>query len=107
MFRRYAILFLVSFAGLTVLLHSTMGISQQRTPPAPDTVQEAQTPRQVQVTRPEQQPTAHDQSDIFSATNAPPSSPVFETRALSGVSPKAEQASRSEISATYPPSSSL
>jgi hypothetical protein len=80
MFRRYAILFLVSFAGLTVLLHSTMGISQQRTPPAPDTVQEAQTPRQVQVTRPEQQPTAHDQSDIFSATNAPPSSPVFETQ---------------------------
>ena len=80
MFRRYAILFLVSFAGLTVLLYSTMGISQQRTPPAPDTVQEAQTPRQVQVTRPEQQPTAHDQSDIFSATNAPQSSPVFETQ---------------------------
>jgi hypothetical protein len=80
MFRRYAILFLVSFAGLTVLLYSTMGISQQRTPPAPDAVQEAQTPRQVQVTRPEQQPTAHDQSDIFSGTNAPPSSPVFETQ---------------------------
>jgi hypothetical protein len=47
MVRRYAaIFFLVSFAGLTVLLYSTMGISQQRTPPAPDTVQEAQTPRQ-------------------------------------------------------------
>jgi len=80
MLRRYAILFLVSFAGFTVLLYSTMGISQQRTPAAPDAVQEAQTPRQVQVTRPEQQPTPHDQSDIFSATNAPPSSPVFETQ---------------------------
>jgi cytochrome c peroxidase len=80
MFRRSAILFLVSFAGLIVVLYSTIGISQQRTPPEPDAVQEAQTPRQVQPTRPEQQPTTHDQSDIFSATNAPPSSPVFETQ---------------------------
>jgi hypothetical protein len=30
--------------------------------------------------RPEQQPTPHDQSNIFSATNAPPSSPAFETQ---------------------------
>jgi cytochrome c peroxidase len=78
--RRYVLFVLIGFIGLTVLLYSAMGISQQRTPTAPDAVQEAQTPRQVQLTRPEQQPTSHDQSDIFSPTNAPPSSPAFETQ---------------------------
>jgi cytochrome c peroxidase len=34
----------------------------------------------VESKRPEQQKTAHDQSDIFSATKAPPSSPVFENQ---------------------------
>jgi hypothetical protein len=43
-------------------------------------VQDAQTPRQVQVVRPEQQQTAHDMSDIFSGINAPSSSPAFETQ---------------------------
>ncbi|HEX2999383.1 MAG TPA: hypothetical protein VHR86_04010, partial [Armatimonadota bacterium] len=41
----------------------------------PDAVMEAQTPRQVPVVRPEQRKTPHDLSDIFSASNAPPSSP--------------------------------
>jgi cytochrome c peroxidase len=43
-------------------------------------VQDAQTPRKVQVVRPEQQQTAHDMSDIFSGINAPSSSPAFETQ---------------------------
>ena len=78
--RRYFFFVLVSVIGIALVFHSTIGVTQQRTPIAPDPVQEAQTPRQVQITRPEQQPTTHDQSDIFSATNAPPSSPVFETQ---------------------------
>jgi len=78
--RRYVFFVFVGFIGLTILIHSSIGISQQRTPPAADVVQEAQTPRQVQITRPEQQQTPHDQSDIFSATSAPPSSPAFDTQ---------------------------
>ena len=78
--RRYFFFVLVSVIGIALVFHSTIGVTQQRAPIAPDPVQEAQTPRQVQITRPEQQPTTHDQSDIFSATNAPPSSPVFETQ---------------------------
>lgn len=34
--------------------------------------------------RPEQQKTAHDQSNVFSATNAEPSSPVFKTQPKAG-----------------------
>jgi cytochrome c peroxidase len=77
--RRYFFFVLVSVIGIALVFHSTIGVTQQRAPIAPDPVQEAQTPRQVQITRPEQQATTHDQSDIFSATNAP-SSPVFETQ---------------------------
>jgi hypothetical protein len=80
MYRRYVLFILVGVIGLTLLLYSAVGITQQRTPTAAEAVQEAQTPRPVQVTRPEQQQTPHDQSDVFSATNAPPSSPVFETQ---------------------------
>ena len=42
-----------------------------------DAVQEAQTPRAVPPDRPEQQRSAHDQSDRFQATQALPSSPVL------------------------------
>ena len=77
MYRRYVPAFFGLIGG-AVLLYSTSGIGQQQTPSAPDVVQEAQTPRQVQVTRPEQQQTPHDKSDIFSGTNAPPSSAAFE-----------------------------
>ncbi|MHA3772150.1 cytochrome B6 [Verrucomicrobiota bacterium sgz303538] len=45
--------------------------------PLPDAVQDAQTPRQVERKRPEQQLTEHDRSDIFLAPNAPPSSQVL------------------------------
>jgi cytochrome c peroxidase len=78
--RRSIFFTLIGLVGLNALLYSSIGISQQRVRPVADVVQDAQTPRQVQITRPEQQPTAHDQSDIFSAANAPSSSPVFETQ---------------------------
>ena len=77
--RRYISYALIGVVVFTLMLYAATGISQQ-TPPSPDAVQEAQTPRQVQVARPEQQKTSHDQADIFSATNAPSSSPVFETQ---------------------------
>jgi cytochrome c peroxidase len=44
----------------------------------PDAIQEAQTPRQVPATRPEQQLSQHDRSDVFKAPNAPPASPAFK-----------------------------
>jgi cytochrome c peroxidase len=48
--------------------------------PSRDAVMEAQTPRETPVTRPEQRKNEHDQSNIFSATNAKPSSPAFENQ---------------------------
>jgi cytochrome c peroxidase len=45
-----------------------------------DAVMEAQTPRETPVTRPEQRKNEHDRSNIFSATNAKPSSPAFENQ---------------------------
>jgi hypothetical protein len=78
--RRSIFFTLIGLVGLIALLYSSTGISQQRARPVADVVQDAQTPRQAQITRPEQQPTGHDQSDIFSATNAPSSSPAFETQ---------------------------
>lgn len=49
-----------------------------------DAVAEAQTPRQVRVTRPEQRTTAHDQSAAFGPTNASPSSPAFKNQPEDG-----------------------
>ena len=43
----------------------------------PDAVQDAQSPRDVQATRPEQQKNEHDRSDAFSAPKAMPSSTAF------------------------------
>ena len=51
---------------------------------AQDAIQEAQTPRPVQATRPEQQKTEHDRSDVFSPSKAPRSSPVLETQPQKG-----------------------
>lgn len=44
----------------------------------PDAVMEAQTPRDVPKTRPEQQMNQHDRSDVFSGTKADPSSTAFK-----------------------------
>lgn len=48
--------------------------------PPPDAVMEAQTQRDVAQNRPEQQKGSHDQSDLFSATKADPSSPAFKNQ---------------------------
>lgn len=56
--------------------------AQSKTPPERkvphDAVLDAQTPRDVPKKRPEQQKNQHDQSDVFSATNADPSSTAFK-----------------------------
>ena len=50
---------------------------QRPVSPASDAVVEAQTPRDVPDSRPEQKKSAHDHSDVFAATKAQPSSPAF------------------------------
>jgi cytochrome c peroxidase len=52
--------------------------------PQRDAVAEAQQPSQVKATRPEQQKSPHDRSDLFDDTKAPPSSPVFSTQPKQG-----------------------
>lgn len=58
----------------------------QATNPAPprDAVAEAQKTSPVTATRPEQQKTEHDRSNIFDANNAKPSSPVFQSQPKQG-----------------------
>jgi cytochrome c peroxidase len=59
--------------------------AQQNPAPAPsDAVARAQQPSPVQVSRPEQKKTAHDESDVFKATNAKPSSPVTNDQPKQG-----------------------
>lgn len=47
-------------------------------PPPHDAVADAQTPRAAPATRPEQQLSDHDRSDVFAANNAPASSSAFK-----------------------------
>jgi cytochrome c peroxidase len=49
-----------------------------------DTVTQAQTPREVPASRPEQRKTEHDRSDVFKDTNAKPSSPELENQPEQG-----------------------
>ena len=49
-----------------------------------DVVQEAQTTEVVAATRPEQKPSAHDQSDVFLATKAPAVSPALKSQPKEG-----------------------
>lgn len=61
--------------------------TQGQTPrqrPAPDAVQEAQTPRPVEVKRPEQRKSEKDDPKRFAATNATPSSPVLKDQTEEG-----------------------
>ena len=77
--RRNIIIFgVIIFIWSVILFYGSVGITQQRTPP--EAVQDAQTPRPVESRRPEQQKTAHDQADVFSGSNAPPSSSVFNSQ---------------------------
>jgi cytochrome c peroxidase len=70
-----------AIAGLSVLaLVAYYGEGQEgkrRPAPPHDAVADAQTPREVEATRPEQKKTAHDRSEMFAASNAVPSSPAF------------------------------
>jgi len=68
-----AVVFLVGFvAGSFVLLvHSQESKSK---PPVKDAVNDAQTPNEVPVERPEQRKTAHDLSDVFAQSKSLPSS---------------------------------
>ena len=56
----------------------------QKVRPPRDAVAEAQTPREVAVTRPEQDKTEHDRSTMFRASHALPSSPAFTQQPAEG-----------------------
>jgi cytochrome c peroxidase len=78
---KYNVLFaFLALAVSGVIFFSAVGIGQQRVPRPSDAAEDAQTPQPVQSQRPEQQKSQHDQSDVFSGTNAPPSSQTFESQ---------------------------
>jgi cytochrome c peroxidase len=61
------------WGGLVLLVHSEEPRTNPRNGDAPpDAVAEAQTPKEVPVERPEQKKTAHDLSDVFAQSKAPP-----------------------------------
>ena len=62
----------------------TFAQAQAEKKPPVDAVQEAQTPRAVERTRPEQQLTQHDKSDIFLPANSPDSSPALKQQPEEG-----------------------
>src|SRR5688572_19846579 len=71
----------VIFGAFTVVLAAVAAVvAFSRGAGAQDAIQEAQTPRPVQATRPEQQKTEHDRSDAFSAAKAPRSSTALESQ---------------------------
>src|SRR3954465_1639645 len=57
---------------------------RQRAAAATDAVQDAQTPRDVPQTRPEQQKNEHDRSDVFNPAKAPRSSSALENQPQKG-----------------------
>jgi cytochrome c peroxidase len=78
--KRYlTVSFLVLFIAIVL---SASRVETQQSPPSPkpsgDAVREVQTPREVPVTRPEQRKSEHDQSPVFRAVNAQPSSTAFK-----------------------------
>jgi cytochrome c peroxidase len=70
----------VGCAG-TIFMASAQNPQKQQ---PPDAVLRAQQPSPVPVTRPEQKKTEHDQSGIFDASRANPSSPVFSQQPKQG-----------------------
>src|SRR4051812_46942540 len=78
--RKGAIAF-VAIAAVAYQVYSQTGVAQKKAvivEPNPDAIAEAQTPRAVPATRPEQKRNLHDESGIFSGDKGPPSSPVLE-----------------------------
>jgi cytochrome c peroxidase len=68
---------LALIVGGLILLTRSAGAQDPKAAPtgrSGDAIAEAQTPRQVPADRPEQKKTAHDQSDVFAASKAEPSS---------------------------------
>lgn len=71
--------------SLAILGASSVQAQEKKTLPVPrDAVEEAQTPRQVPLNRPEQQKSEHDLSDIFKAPNAMLSSTALDTQPNEG-----------------------
>ncbi|MGH7415629.1 MAG: cytochrome B6, partial [Candidatus Rokuibacteriota bacterium] len=71
----------ITFGGVLIGLSTAPTRGQTPTPRSPsDAVQEAQTPRRVEETRPEQRKTEHDRSKVFSPESAAPSSPALESQ---------------------------
>ncbi len=66
----------LSAGGLVLLVHSAPGQNPNAQSPRPprDAVAEARTPKDVPAERPEQRKTAHDLSDVFTPSQAAPSS---------------------------------
>jgi cytochrome c peroxidase len=72
------VLSLVLVAGSVLVSSEASAQPRETTREAPyDAVLDAQTVREVPVTRPEQQKTDHDRSELFNATKASPSSSAF------------------------------
>jgi hypothetical protein len=68
--------------GLSVV--ASLKGQQSQTSQPPDAIAQSQQTAAVPATRPEQNKTAHDRSDIFNSTNAKPSSPVFKDQQKGG-----------------------
>ncbi|GAW69078.1 cytochrome B6 [Geoanaerobacter pelophilus] len=72
------------FLAAALIIPATKSWTQPQGEPARkapyDAVQDAQTPREVARTRPEQQKNQHDNSDLFMATKAEPSSTAFKNQ---------------------------
>ncbi len=60
------------------------GAPQSQQPRPADAVADAQSPRRVEATRPEQRITDHDRPERFSAKSATPSSPIFKSQPKEG-----------------------
>jgi hypothetical protein len=65
-------------------LPATYMSSQAQQPQPADAVQRSQQPSPVPAARPEQNKSAHDESDVFTAPRAEPSSPVLQTQPKNG-----------------------
>jgi hypothetical protein len=69
-------------AGLLVAAHVSGGAQQTQT--SADAAQQAQSPASTPATRPEQNKSPHERSDIFVPQRAAPSSPVFQQQPKEG-----------------------
>src|SRR4051794_38864224 len=75
---------LTALSGGLLIVGLAWGAQERPKSAPPDAVVEAQSPRGVAAERPEQKATEHDRSGVFSADNAPNSSPAFENQPAKG-----------------------